>query len=64
MNPLYLLIDHASGYIEEKGVNKYFVFDFTDKNKELLKNIMMFGMELRTKSKKYAIVSVIMKKIT
>ena len=37
MNPLYLLIDHASGYIEEKGVNKYFVFDFTDKNKELLK---------------------------
>ena len=37
MNPLYLLIDHASGYIEEKGVNKYLVFDSTDKNKELLK---------------------------
>ena len=52
VNPLYLLIDHASVYIEEKGVNKYLVFDSTDKNKELLKNIMMFGMELRTKSKK------------
>ena len=22
VNPLYLIIDHASGYIEEKGVNK------------------------------------------
>ena len=36
VNPLYLLIDHASGYIEEKGVNKYLVFDSTGKNKELL----------------------------
>ena len=37
VNPLYLLIDHVSGYIEEKGVNKYLVFDSTDENKELLK---------------------------
>ena len=37
VNPLYLIIDHASGYIEEKGVNKYLVFDSTDENKELLK---------------------------
>ena len=37
VNPLYLLTDHANGYIEEKGVNKYLVFDSTDKNKELLK---------------------------
>ena len=37
MNPLYLLIDHASGYIEEKGVNRHFFFDSTDENKELLK---------------------------
>ena len=34
VNPLYLIIDHASGYIEEKGVNKYFIFDSTDENKE------------------------------
>ena len=42
VNPLYLLISHANGYIErssaeEKGINKYLVFDSTDENKELLK---------------------------
>ena len=37
LNPLYLLISHINGYIEEKGVSKYFVFDSTDENKELLK---------------------------
>ena len=37
VNPLYLRINHASGYIEEKGINKYLVFDSTDENKELLK---------------------------
>ena len=37
VNHLYLLIDHASGYIEEKVVNKYLVFDSTDEKKELLK---------------------------
>ena len=37
VNPLYLNITHANGYIEEKGVNKYLVFDSTDENKELLK---------------------------
>ena len=34
---MYLRIDHASRYIEEKDVNKYLVFDSTDENKELLK---------------------------
>ena len=34
---MYLDITHASGYIEEKGVNKYLVFDSTDENKELIK---------------------------
>ena len=37
VNPLYLLVNHASGYIEEKGVNKYLIFDSTNKNKDLLK---------------------------
>ena len=37
VNPLYLIVDHASGYIEEREVNKYFIFDSTDENKELLK---------------------------
>ena len=34
VNHLYLIILHASGYIEEKGENKYLVFDSTDENKE------------------------------
>ena len=33
---MFLNIAHASRYIEEKGVNKYLVFDSTDENKELL----------------------------
>ena len=37
VNPLYLIVDHANRYIEEKGVNKYLVFNSTDENKELLK---------------------------
>ena len=37
MNPLYLRIDHASGYIEEKNENKYLIFDSVDENKEVLK---------------------------
>ena len=37
MNPLYLLINHASEYIEEKDGNKYLIIDSTDENKELLK---------------------------
>ena len=34
---MYLVIDNASGYIKEKGMNKYLVFGCTDENKELLK---------------------------
>ena len=49
VNPLYLLVNHASGYIEEKNGNKYLIFDSVDENKEVLKNMQMFGMELKTK---------------
>ena len=52
VNPLHLFFNRASRYIEEKNENKYLIFDSTDENKELLKNTMMFGMELKTKSKK------------
>ena len=34
---MYLLVNHANRYIDEKGVNKYLIFDSTEKNKELLK---------------------------
>ena len=37
MNPLYLRITHANGYIEEINENKYLIFDSIDENKELLK---------------------------
>ena len=37
VNPLYFFFNHANGYIEEKGVNKYLIFHSADENKELLK---------------------------
>ena len=37
VNPLYLRIDNANGYIEEINGDKYLVFDVTYENKELLK---------------------------
>ena len=38
VNPLYLLVNHASGYFEEKDGNKYLIFDDSvNENKELLK---------------------------
>ena len=64
MNPLYLRINHASGYIEEKDANKYLIFDSTDENKELLKKYNDVFNGIGVKSKKYSVMSVIMKKIT
>ena len=43
-------VNHANGYIEENNGNKYLIFDTIDENKELKKNIKMFGIELKTKS--------------
>ena len=39
VNPLYLRINHASGYIEEKNVSKYLALfnDSVNENKEVLK---------------------------
>ena len=52
VNPLYLRVNHASGCIEEKNGNKYLISDNSaNENKELLKNVRMFGMELKAKSK-------------
>ena len=51
VNPLYLRINHASGYIEEKNGNEYLIFDSVDENKEVLKNTQMFGMELNMRLK-------------
>ena len=56
-NPLYLTITHASWYIEEKGVNKYLIFDCIelhskDENKELLKKYNDVFNGIRNKIKK------------
>ena len=37
VNPLYLRINHANGYIEEKNGSKYLIFASVDENKEVLK---------------------------
>ena len=39
VNLLHLLVNRTSEYNEEKNENKYFIFNSTDENKELLKNI-------------------------
>ena len=39
INPLYLIIGKVDGHIEEKGKNKYLVFDSTDEEKVALKKI-------------------------
>ena len=52
VNPLYLLVNHVSGYIKEKNENKYLIFDSTDENKELLKRYAYVWDEIKkTKSK-------------
>ena len=43
MNPLYLHINQASGYIEEKNGNKYLILDSDDENKEVLKKRRSLG---------------------
>ena len=52
VNLLYLTIAHASGYIEEKGVNNCLVFNSTDENKELLKKYNDAFNGIRNKIKK------------
>ena len=51
VNPLYLGITHVNGYIEEKGMDKYLVFDSTDENKELLKKYNYVFNGIRDKIK-------------
>ena len=51
VNPFYLLINHANEYIEENRVNKYLIFNSTEKNKELLKNYIWNGIRDKIKEK-------------
>ena len=51
VNPLYLHIEHASGYIEEKNRNKYLISDYVDENKELLKKYNDVWNGIKNKAK-------------
>ena len=52
VNPLYLCVDHANGYIEGINGNKYSIFDSTDENKKLLKKYNDVWNGIRDKIKK------------
>ena len=47
VNPLYLIVDEADGYIKEKNGNKHLTFASTDKSKELLKQYRKFLNEIK-----------------
>ena len=51
VNPLYLHVYHASGYIEDKGVNKYLVCGSTNQSKELYKKYNDVFNRIRDKIK-------------
>ena len=51
VNPLYLLVNHTNGYIEEKNGNNYLIFDSTDENNELLKNYKDIWSGIKNKIK-------------
>ena len=52
LDPLYLRINHASGYIEEKSRNKYLILDDSvDENKELIKKYEDVWNGIRNKIK-------------
>ena len=49
---MYLLVNHASGYIEEKNGNKYLIFDDSvNENKGLLKKYTDFWDGIKSKIK-------------
>ena len=45
-----MLVNHAGGYIKEKGVNKYLIFDSTDENKKLNKPLKFHNMTIIIRS--------------
>ena len=52
VNPLYFLVNHASGYIKEKNGNKYLIFDDSvNENKALLKKSTDFWDGIKNKIK-------------
>ena len=50
-----MLINHASGYTEEKGVKKYLIFGSTNENKELFKKYEYVWSRIKNKIKEVSI---------
>ena len=51
-NSLYLVFNNVDGYIiEENNENKYLIFAFTDKNKEVLKKYAKLWNEVKNQIK-------------
>ena len=48
---MYLRINHASGYVEEKNENKCLLFDSVDENKEILKKYADVWDGIKNKTK-------------
>ena len=64
VNHLHLLINHESGYIEEKNQNKYCIFDDSaNENKALLKKYAYAWDGIKTKIK-MVVNEVIIEKVT
>ena len=47
INPLYLIIDKADEYIEEKNANRYLIFASTEKNREVLTKYTKLGDKIK-----------------
>ena len=47
VNPLYLTVDKADGFVEGKEGSKYLSFVFGDKSKEVLKNYAELWSEIK-----------------
>ena len=51
VNPFYLMIGKADGYIKEKNESKYLVFDPTDENREVLEKYTELGDGIKNEIK-------------
>ena len=52
VNPLYLLVDGIDGIVEENEESKYLNISLTDSNREALKSMRKFRMEIKIKLKR------------
>ena len=62
INPLYLVVNHASGYIEQKNGNIQLLTQQMT-TKKYLKSTPMFGMKLKIKLKQQMVSVTLLKKM-